>query len=102
MLVRPRCRVAIDDGRAERLVVSVESTATITLKTMVPLGTQAVPLFQVVGETDESFRSDINAHDVVSDINVVNEHDDTVLYALDWDVATDTFLDRIRSNGGSS
>jgi len=81
-------------------ILSVDSTATITLKTMVPLGTQAVPLFQVVGETDESFQSDIKAHEVVSDINVVNEHDDTVLYALDWNVATDTFLDRIRSHGG--
>ena len=82
------------------VVLSVEATAPITLKTMVTLGTQAVPLFQVVGETDESFQSNIKAHEVVSDINVVNEHDDTVLYALDWDVATDTFLDRIRSHGG--
>ena len=81
-------------------ILSVESAAKITLKTMVPLGTQAVPLFQVVGETDDSFQSDVNAHEVVSDINVVNKHDGTVLYALDWTVAADTFLDRIRTHDG--
>lgn len=81
-------------------ILSVESTAKITLKTMVPLGTQAIPLFKVVGETDDSFQSSIESHEVVSDIHVVNKHDDTVLYALDWSVATDTFIDRIRTHGG--
>lgn len=68
----------------------------IELETMVPLGNNAVPLFRLTQMARYSFEDHVRQHDAVTDIRVVNEHDREVLYALNWDISADTFMQGIK------
>lgn len=81
-------------------ILSVEGDVKVTLKTMVPLGGRSVPFFQVSGPVDDSFESRVREHPTVSDIHIVTNHEGETLYALNWEVSEDTFLDTITSLDG--
>jgi Predicted DNA binding protein len=70
------------------------------LKTMVPLGEQSVPFFQVSNQADESFEQHIRDHPTVSNLYEVNSHDGETLYGLDWEIDDDTFLDSVIEMNG--
>lgn len=66
-------------------------TTSIALETIVPLGERSVPFFRVYDERG-SFERTVSAHEAVNDIHAVTETDTETLYALDWDVSSDTFF----------
>lgn len=72
-------------------VLQMEGDANITLETMVPLGDRSVPFFRVKGMRD-AFENNVRSESAVADLEIVTEHDDEALYALDWDPSTDTFF----------
>ncbi len=73
-------------------ILEVEDDTRVVLETMVPLGERTVPFFRVHGGTDD-FEASVSGHTAVTDIQVVSTHDGEVLYALDWDIADDTFFE---------
>lgn len=81
-------------------ILSTEGDTTVSLETMVPLGDRSVPYFRLFGPPVGSFKATVRDHPAVSDIHVVNTHDDEILYAVDWEIAADTFLDGVLSLDG--
>lgn len=73
-------------------ILEVEDGGHISLETMVPMGERAIPFFRHYDGTDPSFEDDIQDHPAVDDIHIVSTHDGETLYALDWEVAEDTFF----------
>lgn len=72
-------------------ILSTGPDTNIALETIVPLGERSVPFVRVFDE-HRSFEATVAAHAAVNDITAVTEHDGETLYALDWDVSTDTFF----------
>ncbi len=81
-------------------ILSTEGDTTVSLETMVPLGDRSVPFFRLFGPDGGAFETKVRDHPAVSEIHVVNTHDGETLYALDWEISDDTFLDRLSSLGG--
>lgn len=75
-------------------ILAVEDETSIVLETMVPLGERSVPFFRL-HDGHDSFEETVRAHPAVEDIQVVNTHDGETLYALDWQIAEDTFFEGI-------
>lgn len=75
-------------------ILTMEGETNIVLETMVPLGDRSIPFFRVKGAR-ESFEAVVGDHPTVNDIQVVSATDDETVYALDWDVSTDTFFEGI-------
>jgi len=73
-------------------ILDVTSGTKVVLENLVPLGEKAVPFFSVHGDIASSFRETVQNHPAVTEIREISEHDDRVLYALDWQVGTDTFF----------
>jgi len=65
-------------------ILSMEGNTKVTLETMVPLGDRSVPFFRLLGPEREGFKTQAQEHHSVSDVHVVNTHDNETLYALDW------------------
>ena len=81
-------------------ILSMEGDTTVSLETVVPLGDQPVPFFRLFGPAREAFEADIRDYSAVSDIHIVSSHDGETLYALDWRVTDDSFLDFVVSLDG--
>lgn len=81
-------------------ILTMHEGLKVTLKTMVPLGGRSVPFFQIFGESHKSFEQHVRDHPTVSDLYVVNSHDDETLYGLDWKIDDDTFFDSIIKQDG--
>lgn len=75
-------------------ILQMEGDTRIVLETMVPLGERAIPLFRLYDGRD-TFEATVRDHDAVNDIHIVSTHDGETLYALDWDIGTNTFFDRL-------
>jgi hypothetical protein len=73
-------------------ILEVEGDTKVVLETMVPLGERTVPFFRVHGAAN-GFEEAVSTHTAVTDIHVVSTHDGEILYALDWDIADDTFFE---------
>ncbi|WP_262179844.1 helix-turn-helix domain-containing protein [Haloarcula laminariae] len=89
MSVIATLRVSADCFELGR-ILSVSSGCSIVLENLVPLGEQAVPFFTIFG-TDEGndFRTAVQDHPSVSDIQQVSSQNDRTLFALDWDISED-------------
>jgi predicted DNA binding protein len=81
-------------------ILSIEGDTTVSLETVVPLGDRSVPFFRLFGPARETFEADTRGHPAVEDIHVVTIHDDETMYALDWEVTPDSFLDVVLSLDG--
>lgn len=81
-------------------ILSTEGDTTVSLETMVPLGGQSVPLFRVIGSERPTFETQVRDHHTVDGVHVVNTHGEETLYALDWEISEDTFLDGVAALGG--
>ena len=81
-------------------ILSTRDDTTISLETMVPLGDRSVPFFRLFGSAREGFEAQARDHHSVADIHVVNIHDGETLYALDWIIGEDSFLDGVLSLDG--
>jgi predicted DNA binding protein len=81
-------------------ILSTEGDTTVSLETMVPLGDRSVPFFRLFGPARGSFEASVREHHAVSDMHVVSTHDGETLYALDWQITADTFLDVVLSLEG--
>lgn len=72
-------------------ILSTGPDTNIALETIVPLGERSVPFVRVFDE-HRSFETSVEAHAAVNDIHAVTRNDEETLYALDWDVSSDTFF----------
>lgn len=81
-------------------ILQMEGDTSIVLETMVPLGERSVPFFRLQ-HGRESFEADVREHPAVDDIQLVNNHDGETLYALDWEIEPETFIDGIRAKDGN-
>lgn len=81
-------------------VLTMEDDTVISLDTMIPMGERPIPFFRVYNTERRSFESQVREHPTVDDIHVVNTHGDETLYALDWEVSDDTFLNGVRAVDG--
>jgi predicted DNA binding protein len=79
-------------------ILQMEAETSIILETMVPIGDRSIPFFRLHNGR-ESFEETVRMHEAVDDIQVVNSHNDETLYALDWDIGSDTFLEGILTMG---
>ncbi|MFC6757357.1 MULTISPECIES: helix-turn-helix domain-containing protein [Haloarcula] len=82
-------------------ILDMTEGASIKLETLVPLGEKAVPFFSVHGTVASTFEANVRAHDSVTSITAVSEHDDSILYALDWEVGADSFFRSIAETGAT-
>ncbi|MFB6086237.1 MAG: helix-turn-helix domain-containing protein [Halodesulfurarchaeum sp.] len=73
-----------------RILATGPDTA-IELETIVPLGERPVPFVRVFDD-HASFEKTVEGHGAINDIQSVSRTDEEALYALDWDVSTDTFF----------
>lgn len=73
-------------------ILEMVGDTSVVLETMVPLGELTVPFFRVHGGAN-GFEDSVSNQTAVTDIRVVSSHDDEILYALDWDIADDTFFE---------
>lgn len=78
-------------------ILDLEGGTNVSLETMVPLGTRAVPFFRLGGDARTSFEEQVRTHPAVYDIHVVNTNGDETLYALDWQITRDSFFQGILS-----
>lgn len=81
-------------------ILIMEGDTTASLETMVPLGDRSVPFFRLFGSARGSFESHVRDHPAVSDIHAVSTHDGETLYAVDWEITDDAFLDCVLSLDG--
>lgn len=81
-------------------ILDLEGGTSVTLETMVPLGTRAVPFFRLGGDARTSFEEQVRTHPAVYDIHVVNTSGDETLYALDWQITRDSFFQGVLSQDG--
>lgn len=81
-------------------ILRVEGDTSVVLETMVPLGERTVPFFRVHGERTK-FEKSVQSHSTVNEVEVINAHDGEVLYALDWDISSDTFFDTLIDTGAN-
>lgn len=81
-------------------ILSMEDDTVIGLETMIPMGERPIPFFRVFNTARDSFEEQVLAHPAVRDITPVSTHDGEVLYALDWEVSDDAFLEKVRSVDG--
>ncbi|RQG87036.1 helix-turn-helix domain-containing protein [Natrarchaeobius halalkaliphilus] len=91
MAVIAHLRIPADSFELGR-ILELETTGTIELENMVPLGEKAVPFFSVSDAVRESFEQNVENHPSVERIIEVTRHDDERLYSLDWSVGRDVFL----------
>lgn len=73
-------------------ILEMEGDTSVILETMVPLSERTVPFFRVHGGAN-GFEDSVSGHTAVTDIHVVSSHDGEILYALDWNIADDTFFE---------
>lgn len=81
-------------------ILSMVEEERIQLETMVPLGNRSVPFFRLTETARKSFEEHVQRHDAVDEIQLVNEHDGEVLFALSWDASSDTFMRGIQDLDG--
>lgn len=78
-------------------ILAVDEMSRVTFETMVPLGEQTVPFVRHYGDNARIFEESVSDHDSVNDIHIVSTHDGEILYALDWEISSDTFFAGLES-----
>lgn len=82
-------------------ILTMEDDTVISLETMIPMGEGPIPFFRVYKSVRDSFEAQVREHPAVNEIYEVSSHNDETLYALDWEVTDDTFLETVRDVGGN-
>ena len=83
-------------------ILTITGGATVVLETMVPLVDQSVPFIRhlVENRSTEQFERPVRNSAVVDDLRTISAHGDETLYALDWNVSADSFLQGVLAMGG--
>lgn len=81
-------------------ILKMEGETRAELESVVPLGPKSVPFVRVF-EGRESFESTVSREPAVEEIRVVSEHDEEILYALDWDIGGDEFFEGVLKHDGT-
>lgn len=81
-------------------ILSAGDETMLTLESMVPLGDRSIPFFRHYGPARDTFEAGVRDHEAVLDIHIVNTHNDETLYALDWQIDEDAFLQGVLSLDG--
>jgi hypothetical protein len=77
----------------------MESGTKIQLENMVPLGEKPVPFFSVHNTSRDAFEESVSKHPSVQGLQVVSNHDEETVFALDWMVSRDIFFQGISEAG---
>lgn len=94
MSVIVHLRIPADSFELGR-ILAMQTSTSVELMTMVPIGESAVPLFTVLDTEDQSLEEAINDHPSVNDVQIMSEHGDETVFALDWRVDRDIFFQGI-------
>ncbi len=78
-------------------ILAADSGTSVELETIVPLGERPVPFFRVFDEST-LFEPKVADHPAVNNIYPIQHTDEGTLYAIDWDVSTDSFFDGLLAN----
>ena len=81
-------------------ILGMEAETRVVLESVVPLGDKSVPFLRVF-EGRDSFESTVGKDPAVEEIRVISEHDEEILYALDWDISTDEFFEGVLVHDGT-
>lgn len=82
-------------------VLELQDGGTVVMETMVPLGEHAVPFFSVQRDHRNGFEEAVRRYPTVRSLEVVNDHGDRTLYALDWDASRDLLFDGMAEFGAA-
>jgi len=77
-------------------ILPISGDSSIVLETMVPLGERSVPFFRLQ-DGRKAFEETVREHPSVEEIQVVHAHDSETLYAIDWTIGENTFVDALIS-----
>lgn len=88
------------DAFAVGEVLSMEGQTRMVLESVVPLGDLAIPFVRVFGGRDR-FEESVRENPDVGEIRMVSEHDDEVLYAIEWDIGSEHFFEGIAEHRGT-
>lgn len=89
------------DGFELGRILTVEGPTSIALETVVPMGERPVPFFRIHDGVRADFEAAIRGHPSVNRLQEVDSHDGEALYALDWSVSADSFVETILATGGT-
>lgn len=77
-------------------IMAMNVDTTVELASMIPLGEKAIPLFSVFDHNTTAFEETVENHPSVEQLEQVSQHDDEIVYALDWNVGRDVFFSGIQ------
>ena len=77
-------------------IMAMNVDTTVELASMIPLGEKAIPLFSVFDHNTTAFEETVENHPSVEQLKQVSQHDDEIVYALDWNVGRDVFFSGIQ------
>lgn len=81
-------------------ILGMEGETRVVLESVVPLGGKSVPFLRVF-EGRDSFEANVSRDPAVDEIRVVSEHNNEILYALDWDISGDEFFEGVLAYDGT-
>lgn len=81
-------------------ILGMGEETVITLESLVPLGEHPVPFIRVYKSAEEAFTESVGGHPAVGAIAKVSSHEDETLYALEWGVSDDAFLQTVQEVEG--
>jgi predicted DNA binding protein len=97
MGVTANLRVSSESTILGRLSKSIPST-TVEVEPTIPVGEMVFPLVWIYTEEESTVQSAILDSDIAEVMDVVERHDDHVLYRLEW-LQTDEFVDCLTNTG---
>ena len=81
-------------------ILRVQEGTRVMLESIVPVGDKSVPFVRVF-EGRDSFESAVSKDSAVEEIRLISEHDEELLYALDWDITHDDFFEGVIKYDGT-
>lgn len=81
-------------------ILVMDDRTRIVLECVVPLGKRAIPFVRVFNGP-ERFESTVRNDPSVEEIRRVDEYDEEILYAIEWDIESETLFEGISENRGT-
>jgi predicted DNA binding protein len=80
-------------------ILSLKSGGRVSLESVVPMGDSVIP-FVRTHDSDTAFADRVRRHPFVSDFHRVGSRGGQTLYAIDWSIEQDRFIDSILATDG--
>lgn len=89
MSVIVELRIPAEDFELGRVLSVLDTSTTVELESLVPVGVTAAPLIWVSGDEHRSLKESLESHPTVDSVEKADELADRTLYALDWSIEYD-------------